>query len=256
MIPGVTGTVMAAPIFHIGRCGSTVLTDMLQKQPRLRAQSEIYTSARSARAPGEPFDMAAFTRDHVGRQLASLPEGSALLFEVKFLSTLDLRDFAGSIGDYLDLLVGLGIRKAVILKRENLIRRLVSTALAVARGAYQLRGDEAVDLPMITLPVNGHYLGFKGHIAEVLALIDREYAELERAAAERGFDLLHLSYEQHIETDPQVALEMVVRFLGQQPVPCTTTFRRINDRPLSEIVRNLPQVRRALQGTPYLAMAE
>ncbi|UOM34279.1 hypothetical protein [Acuticoccus sp. I52.16.1] len=251
-----TRGIRTCPVFHVGRCGSTVLQQMLLKHGAIFADTEIY--GVYAREVGGTTDAAfeAFTRERVAIQTRGLPPGTAYLFEVKFFPTLDLARVSYDLPSYLDVLIrDFGTRDAIVLERRNVLRRIVSTHIASSRGRFFDAAGAAIELPRIALPLRGLWFGDATYdLVDLIAAIEGEYAALRRELAARNIAPLSVTYEDDIEADPGAAYAKVCRAFGVAPVDVAPRFSRINTAPLSRTLSNFDAVAAALAGTPYAWM--
>ena len=109
-------------MFHVGRCGSTVLGDLLDQHPLVKWDREIYFR-RFARNRFElkPFD----SRKYLRHQM--VVAGSRFYgFEVKFLENQHLAIVGAGLSDYVQQLRDVGVMHYVILERKNYLRMLIS----------------------------------------------------------------------------------------------------------------------------------
>ena len=253
------------PMFHVGRCGSTVLQTMLLKSGSVFADTEIYgihtreqAAATADNAPaGDPKAAAeAFTTSRITRQTQGLGEGVPYVYEVKFLPSLDMAHFGTGLPGYLDFTEHqFGTERAIVLSRRNILRRIVSTQIAVRRGSFFDQRGSTVELPEITLPLSGLTLGHATFgLVDLIDTIAIGYRTLNAELESRGYTVLELTYEDHIESDPRVAFERVCHFLGRPALAVTPAYQRINTAPLSRTLRNFDDVANALADTPHAWM--
>ncbi len=252
-------------MFHMGRCGSTVLGQMLGAQGDVFWAGEIFEDM-----PGRYGGLA----DHpqaVSRILRrSLAEPSSLRalvrpgqyprryrvygFETKYLREQHLR--AGWIGldlrAYLDLLDAQGFDRFIVLHRDHHLRMLVSRAAGLAAGVWHSRtgtaGPAQVELPVVDFA----WGAWRGSLLECLRDLDAQHARL--LALLDGRRVLHLSYEEHISADPAVAYRAVCDFLGLPAPPVAARLKKTNPFPLHQSVSNWDEVVGALCGTEYAWM--
>jgi len=246
----VTGVAM----FHIGRCGSTVIADMLGRQPNFRSIGEIYTAYRGNRLDQQSATPGNYTAAKLAQASAAIKNRGTVLFEVKFLPTLDMTFFPGGMECFLETIGGMGVTKAIVLSRRNLLRRLVSTAISVKRKAYQKRAGETVNIPTVSLPLSGTYLGATGTIVQIFDMIDREYDALRDVLDRHGMAALALEYEADIQDNPGLAVTKTCHFLGLEPVDVSPEFQRINNKGLADILSNYAAVSEILNGTKFEGM--
>ena len=246
-------TVQPVPIFHIGRCGSTVLTSLLNQHPRILADGEIYQmvypkvlKTRPRMAPRR------FTQFQIERKSRSAPLFGRYTYEIKFFSDLDMKHFPAGIPGYTRFLRELGVKQAIVLERRNLLRRFVSTRIAVARGAYQAKdGGSPTDLPSVVLDPDSIGLGKPHEMIELFEKVTQQYDELRSVLQDHGIETLSVTYEDDIESDPLVAAQKCYDFMKLRPFSPTITHHRINTEPLRGKVSNFAQIEDRLRNTHY-----
>ena len=69
-------------------------------------------------------------------------------------------------------------------------------------------------------------------------------------------NVLHLSYEEHIQDNPKEAYLKICEFLQIKPKKVDVRLSRTNPYPLKDIIENMDEVRDYLHGTPYEWMLE
>lgn len=250
--PGPGPVMDRTAIFHIGRCGSTVLHRMLNQTPSIKSDSEIYALAFAKwRAAQDDQDGRAFTDQHFAASNRFLPKRSQYLFEVKFLPDLDMRHFDGGLDAYLPYLKSHNTNRAIILRRNNFLRRLLSTQLAIKRGEWHLKaGEPPADLTA-AIPVEQISLGQKLGLVEMLDELTAQYDHLTKTLHAHFDQVLTLIYEDDILHDPKVAHAKVLDFLGLPQSPADVTLQRIQTKPLNEAISNFAAVEALLTGTPH-----
>lgn len=262
-------------MFHIGRSGSTVLGDLLGQHSAIRWDSEIYervfrdvernagplflTSdasapvlAQQAWRPLLPADPLQHLQKRISQICVDKAWKSFYGFEVKFFH---LRFFGMSLVDYVEGLKEFGFEAFVVLKRRNLLRKIVSSLVAEQAKQYHFRHGETVPRQAIVLDLEQvsvdreqkSFLQFLEKYDEMFALLD-ELLEGER--------VLELVYEDDLLDDPQQGYRKVCEFLNLAWEPSSVNFVRTNPFPLREILVNFEEVARALRGTPYAWMLD
>lgn len=215
-------------IFAQGRTGSTLLTSTLDTHPQITCKDEILGQPRAfpirfvenaARASGaECFGF------HV--KIYQLTSWQRVEDVHGWLSSLQARGW-----------------KILYLRRENLLRHVVSNVFAEAAGAWHHRSGETIKRPeRITLPLERLHHGIEGRRRNIAA---------ERTALE-GLDYLELVYERDLET-PEAQAETFTRiqaYLGVETTPLSTSLKKAVARPLEDLVDNYGEVQSALTGTP------
>ena len=235
----------AVALFHIGRCGSTVLTELLDQHPKMywdgetygRVLDELKDAGQDRSTSG--FDPATYVERRLQRS------GSRWFgYDVKFFH---VTDFNVSIDDYVDQITSRGITHLVVLRRRNYLRKVVSTIIGQERGWYHKRDGTNVEAKRITFSPES-----LSSLENRFEQWDRQYSIIDRFSATHP--ILQIDYESHIQHDPRVGCTKVADFLGLDPFEAQVTLRRVNPEPLSELVENLDDVAVALRGSDYAWM--
>ncbi len=260
-----TGPAARVAMFHTGRCGSTVLGQMLAAQGEIFWAGELFSDMqnrypRLASAPGavirilrrsiaEPHSLRALVRR------SEYPRHYRIYgLETKYLPDQDLRqDWINMVlPEYIALLETHGFDRYIVLHRHHYLRMLVSWAVARTTGTWHSRGPTAEPAPVV-LPVTDMLWGkWRGSLLERLRYLDAQHAQLLELL--KGRRALFLSYEEHIGADPGIAYRAVCAFLGLPARPVGATLMRTNPFPVSRSVRNWDEVVDALVGTEYAWM--
>jgi LPS sulfotransferase NodH len=215
-------------IFAQGRTGSTLLTSTLDTHPHVICHDEILGLPRAL-----PHQFVANAARGSGAQ--------AFGFHVKIYQLTSwqrVRDVRG----WLSTLQGRGW-KIIYLRRENLLRHVVSNVFAEAAGTYHHRSGTTTKRPdRITLDVERLRRGID---------FRRRNLAAERQALS-GLDRLELVYERDLES-AEVQAQTFARiqsFLGVEEVDLTPRLRKAVAKPLAQLVENYDDVRAVLSGTP------
>lgn len=208
-------------IFAQGRTGSTLLTSTLNSHPSIRCDDEILIVPRAR--PLSFIEMS-----------ARLAPTTAYGFHVKITQLLAwqrIRDVAG----FLAHMEG-GGWTILYLRRENILRHVISNVFAEAIGAYHISGSGAGKaLPdRINLPLDR--LAYEMHLRT-------ELGEAERAAL-RGRAHTELVYEHDLQI-PEQQTETFVRLQGAIGVPradLSPSLRKMVVAPLADLLTNYDEV--------------
>ena len=235
-------------IFHVGRCGSTVLTDLLEQHPDVHSDGETYVRVlEQARATGRtPHEIAGDPADYVQRRLRRAG-AKWFMFDLKFDHVDRLE---GSIERYVADLAAMGVDRFVVLRRRNLLRKFASQHMAVQRGAYH--STDATARRRIRVHLDVEELSVDGIIAPIgehLRRITEQYETFDRIAADHA--VLHLDYEDDLLADPLIGHGKVLDHVGLRPHVPSIRMQKLNPYPLAEIVENHADVVAALTGTPH-----
>jgi hypothetical protein len=236
--------------FHQGRCGSSVVADLLGQHPKISSYSEIFNRYfNKRRLPTKPENMLRSTRL---RAFANYSVVEAKFFECQHLAVLGL-----SVGEFVNLVRSCGFRKFIILNRYNYLRKVISEKIGFVRGRYVYRVNEDTP-PLITICLdveNVSILGKTAPIVDLFMYMDEQYQRLRTALA--GEDVLELSYEEDIFNDPMVAYTKVCDWLGVESSPVQVRQRKTPSiMDLNKVIENWSSVVEALSGTRYAWMVK
>ena len=236
-------------MFHFGRCGSTVVGNMLDKHNKIRWDGEVfYRKWANANFEHVPFDTKAFIR----RQM--LIAGSGFYgFEMKIHPEQEFALIHVSFEKMLADLKALGFTHFVILERKNYLRRMVSQ---IAGAQTQRRHIEVGTKPKRTqVKIDPQAVSFgvvdnPKPLLQCFEEIEQSYRNVEYHLDRHP--LLKLSYEQDVlDSGPQEAYRKICDFIGVEPMKVDPGLQRTNPYPLSEIIENYTELEQTLKGTRY-----
>ncbi|MEM9567925.1 MAG: hypothetical protein AAF974_06415 [Cyanobacteria bacterium P01_E01_bin.34] len=237
-------------IWHHGRCGSTVLGNMLRQHPQVRMYGERFE--RYARMQRQRPNFAA---DLKWLQMLS---GQHLTgFEIKGLPCQQLPHLEVGLDGFLQTIRELGFERGVFLDRRNTLRKIVSVQIVDqgirksynSRKSSPLKGKVVIDLNRVRI------LGKYASLLEMLDYINSE-TEAARQIMKEHYDFLPLFYEDHIQEDPNNAYKAVQEHLFLSPYDAQVKLKRVNTKSLKEIIGNFDEVADLLSGTEYAWMLE
>ena len=245
------GRLGAAAMFHIGRCGSTVLMDLLNQHPKIGSDGEPYNRVAKDmdRRGVDPHSSGLDPADHIHRRFGRVG-ARWYLYSLKFNQ---VTQFDRELDRYLADIESRGVNRLVVLDRSNLLRKVVSGLRARANGQFQSSDPDAVRPDKVRVDVDA--VAMEGETHSLIGQFERwnrEYERFDRLIGDRP--VLRLNYEADILDDPRVAYEKVVTHLGLDPHPVDVRLQRLNPFALEDVVENLDDVGRALADTPYAWM--
>lgn len=236
-------------MFHQGRCGSTVVSLMLDQHPRIVAFGEVFEKSFQKRSlASSPKDILRARRVQAFKRIP--------IVEAKFFECQHLSLTGTSIEEFVHLTKEAGYAKFIVLDRENYLRVLTSGLIGIERGRryHYFSGENVPETKVKVDPSAVEYFSLSGEMPEIFAYMENQYARLRAALA--GEDVLHLSYEKHISDDPAVAYGMICRWLGLEPMPVNVRLQRASPRGAKDVIANWEEVRDALGGTRYAWMID
>ncbi|MBE9062855.1 hypothetical protein [cf. Phormidesmis sp. LEGE 11477] len=237
-------------MLHYGRCGSSVLCDLLGQHPDIFWDAEVFErmfrkQLREARFIRDPMlllrlRMALAGKRYYGFETKCHP---AYHLSAPVLNT--------SSSSYIASLKQMGYGYFIILKRQNYLRQQVSEEVGRQKGGvwHQPAGAAAL-LQQVTIDIDCvRFGGYRVALLDSFIERDRRYAELASLlTAERT---LWLTYEDHILPDPVKGYQQACEFVGITPREVTIECSRTNPFPLKDIIQNFAEVEAHLQNTDY-----
>jgi hypothetical protein len=212
----------------LGRTGSTHLVSLLDSHPDIRCFGELFTHHEGTLDEAFVTSPIADPVEYVAQLTAPLTE-RAVGFKLPLNS---IRAHPES----LRLLEGESMR-IVRLRRLNVLALLASRRLLastkVPQSTHGDYGDATVELdPKQALAV--------------FRLTDEHERYLDELGD--GRPTFQITYE---DLSAGCGLDELQDFLGVEPVPLKSMFKRVRSRPLTETISNWDEVASALRGTPY-----
>lgn len=236
-------------MLHVGRSGSTVLGGLLDQNPHIWWDGEIYhNQAIYNGLPSKQFNSEKWLRKQFSKS------GKKFYgFEFKPLADQHLSFIEKSLDEYLCELKKLKVTHYILLKRNNYLRRMVSQYVGSKSGKRHVNINEKQGITKVKIDVKNAYFGDRPvpkSLVECFQEIDEAYALVEKTLADEK--ILVLSYEDDIlKAGPIVAYEKVCSFLGLSPSKVQVKIGRTNPFPLEEIIENYEDIVKTLSTTKY-----
>lgn len=237
-------------MLHYGRCGSSVLCDLLEQHPDIFWDAEVFErmfrkQLREARFIQDPILLL--------RVRMALARNRYYGFETKCHPAYHLCPpiLNTSSSSYIETLKQLGYGHFVVLKRQNYLRQQVSEEVGRQSGhVWHQPAGAAASVRQITIDVNCvRFGGYRVCLLESFKERDQGYGELSSLlASDRA---LWLTYEEHILHDPTKGYQQVCDFIGVEPHAVTIKRSRTNPFPLKDILQNFAEVEACLRDTDY-----
>ncbi|MEJ2540387.1 MAG: hypothetical protein P8188_10515 [Gemmatimonadota bacterium] len=241
-------------MFHIGRSGSTVLTDLLRQHPAVFWDGEVYERDLFGRYPydGVPENLAVSSEKLLRSRIR---RAGACIYglEVKFFH-LDLT--GETLPGFMASLDTLDFRDVMILRRKNSLRKVVSSLIAHQnRDLYHRGAGEKSKVREVEIDLDRVFIDrVEKPLLDFLEEYDRRFDELDELLGDRR--VLRLTYEEDVARDPRVGYERICRFLDIEPQPVEIRYARTNPFPLERMITNFGEVRDALRPTRFAWMLE
>ena len=242
-------------MFHMGRCGSSVLGDLLYQHSRIQWNGEIYCPyicdwrTQTTQNPTIPT----LTPDPLMLLKRKMLAAGSKNFgcEIKFHHLIEGRL---NIQDFIDILNKNGFFY-IILKRDNFLRSIVSHTVmySLSKKKTHNKSSEKATLNQVYIDVEDTgYNGYRRPLIEHLKTHKENYIHLEKVLS--GQQYLKLSFEDDISANPNNAYLKSCDFLGIEPEKIPVRLSKTNPFPLSEIIINYTEVKDYLKDTEYAWM--
>lgn len=243
-------------MFHTGRCGSTVLGNLLNTHPEIYWAGELFVAMPKRHKDVPPGPRALKTIIARSRRKGRATGKTFYGFELKYLPQQHLRDkFINlSLEDCVAHLRQLGFSRFIVLHRENYLRQAISVEVGRRQGHWHARAkpDRAT---RVTLDLDAFQSAARrAPLLDVFRCFDEHHQKLKQLLAHD--QVLHLSYERDILNDPRQAYRKTCEFLGVVPGSPQVDLARTNPFTYDAMVANMPAVRALLRNTEYAWMLD
>jgi hypothetical protein len=249
-------------MLHVGRCGSTVVAEMLGRHPSIFWDGEVFEPKVRAKIGLEDVPPHELLR---GR----MAEAPAIYgFEIKYLPSHHQRILGLDLEGLLDLTDSVGVTHYVTLHRRNYLRRVVSGVIGRERRRWhrtyaqqmpetRVRVDpNAVPFGPARVRVDPNAVPFgpRQPLLDVFQEMKQGEADLVSALSERA--TLHLTYEDDVALDPVKAYAAVCDFIGVMPEDVRPGLDRTGTDQVASTVSNYDDIVALLSGTEYAWMLD
>jgi hypothetical protein len=230
-------------MWHAGRCGSTVIADLIQQDGRIDWAGEIlegFSKNPPSKAKNRSDVSEKIYRKIQKRQWQAGYHPFGFEMKLWHYNRLNME-----FEEIAEILQRLGFNKNIVLERKNYLRIGVSAKIALATGQPQLRRGQQRRSIKVRIDVNDDRLckGIDCH--------KHFYSELKEKLPS---DFLYICYEDDIESDPYIGYKKIVEYLGFSPRDVSTEIVKINPKSLSDMIENYDEVANYLSNTPYYWM--
>jgi hypothetical protein len=244
VIAGKTRVVM----LHVGRCGSTVLAEMLGSHSHVTWDGEIFEPVIRSKL-GDP-DLV--PEDLLAKRMADA--SWVYGFEIKYLPSHHQRVLSMSLDEILAMTGRAGVDHHITLHRRNYLRRVVSGAIGRERRRWHRKVTEAAPSTAVRLNPGSVPFGPRKPLLEVFDELESGQDDLEAALGDRS--AIHLVYEEHVESDPSIAYRLICDYLDLTPEEVRPSLDRTGEAPLSDLITNYDEIVDLLAPTKYAWMLD
>jgi hypothetical protein len=230
-------------MLHVGRCGSTVVAEMLGRHSAITWDGEVFEPKVRSKIGLEHLPPKEFLLDRI----AGAPKVYG--FEIKYLPSHHQRILDLDLGGLLELTHTVGVTHYVTLHRENYLRRVVSGVIGRERRRWHRTHDQPVPDAKVRIDPSSVPFGPRQPLLTVFEEMKRGEADL--TVALRGRNSLSLTYEDDVAVDPAKAYASVCDFIGVPPENARPGLGRTGSDRLESTVSNYDEIVDLLRGTEY-----
>jgi len=224
-------------MWHVGRCGSTVVGDLLNQDGRIVWGSEIL----------EPYSREVETRNLQPKAWKGAKRrirykqlmAGARIFGIE-MKVWHLKRIGVEANTVLNFLKRNKYDKHILLERKNYLRVIVSGYAGLSSSKWHSKIGEnpvSAEIRLDLKVVNNH-----------LRLFGQFFDEMKRILPENH---LVITYEDDILHDPLLAYRKIANYLGLTPRAVAVKYQKTNPGDLHKIVDNFEEVRECLKGTKH-----
>jgi len=233
-------------MWHTGRCGSTVIADLIMQDGRITWGGELLEGVSKRWSQNTISNDISEKIYRKIKKVQMIAGWRPFGFEMKLWhhKRLELE-----FDQVYSIVQKLGFNKHIILERKNYLRQAVSWHVARARGQTHLKKGQQRELVKIKLNVNEDSRLLYG-----LRLYTDYYKELREKLPEES---LYLCYEDDIQSDPNEGYRKIMEHLNYSPKrDVSTQHVKTNPYKLADVIENFDEVGNYLKDTPFHWMVE
>ncbi len=239
-------------MFHIGRCGSTVLASLLDQHNNVMWASEFYVpifrdwerrNGGKEIAGDMPADAIVLLKEHMRKALHRYYG-----FEIK---PFHLRLIGYHMDSFINHLEEMEFSHYIILDRRNRLKKIISSVIAHQdRLRYHQNKEARPRLKQVNLDVDRVGIDYECKpLLSFLADYDDQVSSLEEKLEKKN--LLNLVYEDDVQDDPRVGYRKICDFLSITAKEVQVDLSRTNPFPVRDMIQNYDEVEATLGGTKY-----
>ncbi|HPK05233.1 MAG TPA: hypothetical protein PK908_05000 [Bacteroidales bacterium] len=233
-------------MFHIGRCGSTLLSNILGQHSLIESRGEIFIPFMKQKAKGETVP----TIDDILLNQKGIKQKNIQLFELKFLAEQHLSLYNLEIEEFIETCFNYGYNRFIVLERKNYLRRMISHCVSQESNIFHVNQNQEIKLTKIELNLSNIKVGIKSHsLIDWLKIISDSYEKIRLTLS--NYDFCDIVYEDDLLKDASIGYNKVCNYLNITPESINITTKRINPFRLQDILINYKEVDNYLHNTIF-----
>lgn len=235
-------------MFHTGRCGSTVLANLIDQNPMIFWDGEEYEKLRKSAMPRRLLTVdilkiinlrCFFARKFYGFEIKLIKKRKCLYNQIK-----------SKLPFFVTKLKQAGFAHFIVLYRKNFLRQIVSGAIGFKTQKWQQRSSQPAVKTKLHMDINNVPYGYNSKpLISRFQEFEATYALLDELLKDQK--VLWISYEDDILSDPFSGYLQVCRFLDIEVNKAKVRLGRMNPFPLSDIISNYEEIEYELLDTEY-----
>lgn len=243
-------------MFHIGRCGSTVVAKLLAQHRQIFWANELYEPifkqwersnpgfTEAGVMPMPPIEYLKFSMGKSNTQTYG--------FEIK---PYHFRLINVPLDEYLASIEQLGFEHFILLDRKNKLRKILSSIKAKKSGVYHLERGSKPQFQKIYIPLDNIKIDHESK--SLLSFINDYIKDMEFISnILESKNILKLTYEEDIEEDPMNAYDKICDFIGVKKLNPIISLSKTTPFPVKDLVSNYDEVANCLKFSPHGWMLE
>ena len=239
-------------MLHNGRCGSTVVGNLLAQNPNIYWASELYEPMFAKWKEENQQEFAYLAKEPIVENpmeiLKSSMNEATNPYYGFVIKPSQFFLVNSSATKFLNQSFLLNFIYFILIRRKNSLRQIVSAKVARKKNIWHIKKKEfnktITKLEKIHLPVK-QPRPLVGRIKD----IEIQMQESENLLLSKN--VLNLTYEDDIEQDPQSAYHSICKFVNMEATKASVTLSKTNPFPLKDVIENFAEVKATLHNTPY-----
>ena len=244
-------------MYHIGRCGSSVLGKLLSQTKGIYWHGEVYDRIFQHLAEGYTSESVRdkYIKGNAPDPIGQLKDWMKLAghhyygFEIKpfhnKLMNIPLKE-------YVDSIEKIGFNYFIILDRRNRLRKIISSIIAHKNpDKWHIKTDQDRQLKKIKIDCNKVVIDFDSKpLIEYLKDYDKQF-DVAGELLKNKTNYLKLYYEDDIQENPQKAYKKICNYLNISHLELDVPLKRTNPFKIETMVENFKELEFYLKNTQY-----
>lgn len=235
-------------IWHVGRCGSSVLGQCLNQHSQLQWDNEVFNKWMPNKRNDLPIP-------DLQKEISAIKSRKLKTYQaidVKLLTSQHPTIFNLSAPQLHAILSKNGYKYHILLERQNILRRMVSHCAALFKYTYHIATSSSKpNLQPFFMPTDEIKVG--AEINSLIGWIEKISNEniIFKNYMNKHVNSLCLTYEESIEQDPFIGYKKICDLLSLEVEPSKVLLQRTNPFPLRDLLINYKEIKNILVNTKH-----